>query len=140
MNKLIIASAILALAAFSMNASAEQLLFTKGGMSKSGSSVAVDYVSDGKSVGLQIEVDLPSKAQVDLGNFAKSLPKGFTFEHNVSNGKLVILVVNNLNQPFPSGLISLGTIKTVGGSSDLILSKFESVGPTGEILDAEIVQ
>jgi hypothetical protein len=138
-KKSIVLFVALGLAAVAFSASAEQLLFTKG-MSKSGSSVAIDYVSDGRSAGLQIEVAVPGKAQVDLSDFAKALPKGFTFEHNLVNGTLVILVVNDLNQPFPEGLVSLGTIKSLGGSGEFVLSKLESVGPTGEILSVETVQ
>ena len=43
----------------------EQLLFTKG-VSKSGASLALDYMSDGKAVGLQIEILAPSKGQLDF--------------------------------------------------------------------------
>lgn len=139
MKKSVISAVTLVLFVFGATASAEQLLFTQGA-SKSGSSVAIDYVSDGQSVGLQIEVDVPGKAQVDLSGFAKALPKGFNFEHNMVDGRLVMLVVNDLNQPFPKGLVSLGTIKSIGGSGEFVLQKLESVGPTGQILDVQTVQ
>lgn len=140
MKKSFIAAVTLALFALAASASAEQLLFTQGSSKSGSSSVAIDYVSDGNSVGLQIEVDLPGKAQVDLSGFAKSLPKGFTFEHSIVDGRLLILVVNDLNQPFPKGIVSLGTIRSLGGSGEFVLHKLESVGPTGQILDVQTVQ
>jgi len=139
MKNSFVVAALLAFSVFSVSASAEQLLLTKG-MSKSGASVAIDYVSDGRSAGIQIELDVPAKAQVDLSGFATNLPKGFEFEHNLVNGRLVMLVVNNLNQPLPEGIISLGTVKAMGGSGEFVLQKLESVGPTGEILNVETVQ
>jgi hypothetical protein len=139
MKKFVISAAALAMFVIGASASAEQLLFTQS-PTKSGASVAIDYMSDGESVGLQIEVDVPGKAQVDLSGFAKSLPKGFSFEHNIVEGRLVILVVNDLNQPFPKGLVSLGTIRSRGGSGEFVLQKLESVGPTGQILEVQTVQ
>lgn len=139
MKKALFASALLALVAFTSNASAEQLLFTKSN-AKSGSAVAIDYVSDGRSVGVQIEILVPGKAQVDLSGFAKQLPKGFVFEHGLVDGKLILTVVNDNGVTFPKGIVSLGTIKTLGGSGDFVLDRIESVDANAQILSVETVQ
>ncbi|MBE5315996.1 MAG: hypothetical protein H4O13_11430 [Xanthomonadales bacterium] len=139
MKKSIVAAVVLGLFAFASSASADQLLFTKG-MSKSGSSVAVDYMSDGRAVGLQFEILVPGKAQVDLSGFAKSLPKGFTAEHNVVDGKLIIMIVNDQSVPLPAGLISLGTIKAIGGTGEFVLERLYSADAQAQLIDVETVQ
>ena len=139
MKKSIVAAVVLGLSAFASSASADQLLFTKG-MSKSGSSVAVDYMSDGRAVGLQFEILVPGKAQVDLSGFAKSLPKGFTAEHNVVDGKLIIMIVNDQSVPLPAGLISLGTIKAIGGTGEFVLERLYSADAQAQLIDVEPVQ
>jgi hypothetical protein len=139
MKKSIFAAVVLGLFAFASSASADQLLFTKG-MSKSGSSVAVDYMSDGRAVGLQFEILVPGKAQVDLSGFAKSLPKGFTAEHNVVDGKLIIMIVNDQSVPLPAGLISLGTIKAIGGTGEFVLERLYSADAQAQLIDVETVQ
>lgn len=139
MKKSIVAAVVLGLSAFASSASADQLLFTKG-MSKSGSSVAVDYMSDGRAVGLQFEILVPGKAQVDLSGFAKSLPKGFTAEHNVVDGKLIIMIVNGQSVPLPAGLISLGTIKAIGGTGEFVLERLYSADAQAQLIDVETVQ
>lgn len=139
MKNTIVASAILALFAFAGSASAEQLLFTQAA-SKSGSSVAIDYVSDGRSVGVQIEILVPGKAQVDLSGFAKQLPKGFVFEHGLVDGKLILTVVNDQSVAMPAGIVSLGTIKAIGGSGEFVLERIESVDANAQILSVETVK
>lgn len=139
MKKFIVASAALALFAFAVSANAEQLLFTQA-PSKSGSSVAIDYVSDGRSVGVQIEILVPGKAQVDLSGFAKQLPKGFIFEHGLVDGKLILTVVNDQSVAMPAGIVSLGTIKAIGGSGEFVLERIESVDANAQILSVETVK
>lgn len=139
MKNTIVASAVLALFAFAGSASAEQLLFTQAA-SKSGSSVAIDYVSDGRSVGVQIEILVPGKAQVDLSGFAKQLPKGFVFEHGLVDGKLILTVVNDQSVAMPAGIVSLGTIKAIGGSGEFVLERIESVDANAQILSVETVK
>lgn len=139
MKNVFVLGAALALAAFASTASADQLLFTQG-ISKSGSSVAVDYMSDGNAVGLQFEILVPGKAQVDLSQFAKDLPKGFVFEHNVVDGKLIMMIANDQSQPLPAGLISLGTIKAIGGSGEFVLERLYSADAKAQLIDVETVQ
>ncbi len=139
MKNTIVASAIIALFAFAGSANAEQLLFTQAA-SKSGSSVAIDYVSDGRSVGVQIEILVPGKAQVDLSGFAKQLPKGFVFEHGLVDGKLILTVVNDQSVAMPAGIVSLGTIKAIGGSGEFVLERIESVDANAQILSVETVK
>lgn len=139
MKKSVIAVAFAVMAAFAASASAEQILFTKAA-SKSGASVAIDYVSDGKAVGLQLEIGIPGKAQVDLSRFGKDLPKGFTVEHNVVGDKLIALIVNDSSQPLPAGIVSLGSIRSVGGSGEFTLDRIESVDASAQVLNVETVQ
>lgn len=139
MKKSFVFGAALALFGITSAASADQLLFTKGA-AKSGSSVAVDYVSDGRAVGLQLEILVPGKAQIDLSKFARELPKGFSFEHNVVDGKLIVLIVNDQGQPLPAGIISLGTVTTLGGTGEFVLERFESVDASAAVISVETVQ
>lgn len=139
MKKSVFAVTLALIATFAGSASAEQVLFTKGA-SKSAASVAIDYVSDGKAVGLQLEIGIPGKAQVDLSKFAKDLPKGFTAEHNVVGNKLIALIVNDRNQPLPAGIVSLGSIRSVGGSGEFTLDRIESVDANAQALSVETVQ
>jgi hypothetical protein len=140
MKKTLLTVALMAFAAFATTASAEQLLFTKSNAKGGASSVAIDYVSDGQSVGVQIEILVPGKAQVDLSRFAKDLPKGFVFEHGLVDGKLILTVVNDNGVTFPKGIVSLGTIRSIGGSGELVLDRLESVNANGQILNVETVQ
>lgn len=139
MKKTLLTIALMAFAAFATTASAEQLLFTKSN-AKGGASVAIDYVSDGQSVGVQIEILVPGKAQVDLSRFAKDLPKGFVFEHGLVDGKLILTVVNDNGVTFPKGIVSLGTIRSIGGSGEFVLDRIESVDASAQILNVETVQ
>jgi len=139
MKNLFVLGAALALASFASVASADQLLFTKGA-SKSGASVAVDYMSDGRAVGLQFEILVPSKAQVDLSQFAQTLPKGFTFDHNVVDGKLIMMIVNDQSRPLPAGLISLGTIKAIGGSGEFVLERLYSADAEAQLIEVQTVE
>ncbi len=139
MKKSVFAVAFALMASFAGSASAEQVLFTKAA-SKSGASVAIDYVSDGRAVGLQLEIGIPGKAQVDLSKFARDLPKGFTAEHNIVGNKLIALIVNDRSQPLPEGIVSLGSIRSVGGSGEFTLERIESVDASAQVLSVETIQ
>lgn len=139
MKKSIVMGLALALASVAGSASAEQLLFTKG-TAKSGSSVAVDYMSDGRAVGLQFEILVPAKARIDLSNFAKELPKGFVFDHNLVDGKLIMMIANDQSRPLPAGMISFGTIKAIGGTGEFVLDKFYSADAEAQLIEVETVQ
>jgi|JI61114C2RNA_FD_contig_61_2218751_length_1989_multi_2_in_0_out_0_2 hypothetical protein len=132
--------ACVAAACFVSSASAgEQLLFTKGA-SKSGPSLALDYMSDGKAVGLQIEIMAPVKGQLDFSGFGKNLPKGFVAEHSVVNGKIIAIVVNDRSEPLPVGMIELGTIKSRGGSGEFVLDHLEVADANARVISVETVQ
>jgi hypothetical protein len=139
MKMSLVLSAAVALVSLASSANAEQLLFTQSS-AKSGSSVAIDYVSDGQSVGVQLEILIPGKAQLDLSDFAKELPKGYVLEQNVVDGKLIATIVNDDRQPMPAGIISFGSIKSVGGTGSFVLERLESVDANGQILSVETVQ
>jgi hypothetical protein len=112
-------------AAFTLQvASADELLLTSSS-AKKGSTVAVDYVSDGASVGVQLEIMVPAGGKLDLSRFARSLPAGFVLESNVVDNKLIAIIVNDSSKPMPAGVISLGVISSSGGKGEF---RLDSVG------------
>ena len=138
MKRLIVAC--VAVAGFVSSASAEdQLLFTKG-VSKSGPSLALDYLSDGKAVGLQIEIMAPAKGQLDFSGFGNKLPKGFVAEHSVVDGKIIAIIINDSSKPLPVGMIELGTIKSRGGSGEFVLDHLEAADASARVISVETVQ
>lgn len=107
-------------------AQADELLLTSGA-AKKGSSVAVDYVSDGISVGVQLEIMVPEGGKLDTSRFAKALPPGFVLESNVVDNKLIAMIVNDSSKPMPAGVISLGVLSSTGGKGEFRLDRVESV-------------
>ena len=110
MKKYLIAAIALG---FAGSASAAELLATveqgKGGVS----AVGLDIVSDGSVAGFSFAVELPGVEAKALrsGNCVSQLPKGFSAQCAMTEGKLYVYAVADQPGTFlPAGVTAVGTI------------------------------
>lgn len=116
----------LAMLAGSTYAVADDLLVTSA---KAGAitSVALDVATGGESVALEMNITIPAGAKVDLTSCVAQLPKSHGGVCNYVNGKVILLVFSDSNEPLPAGVVSIGTVKIVGGdASGISVTKFEA--------------
>lgn len=105
------ASAIGLLLASSSSFAAE-LLVTKGVAKGTGSRVSLDVVSEGDVSGFNFTVALGKvqASKADLSKCVSELPKGWSGECNLVNGKVIIIAMADRMTTLPAGAVSVGSI------------------------------
>lgn len=134
-NMLKIVGAALILSAGS--ASAAELLLTPAASKSGNTNLALDVVSDGEVSGFQfsIALDKAQAASVDLSKCVSDLPKGFSGECGIGNGKLTVIAMANGMTTLPAGAISVGSLgfprSAAKAAQDLVIGDVEFVDVKG---------
>lgn len=119
--------AIIAIAAASTFSSAQatELLLTSS-MSKTkearsvkgvSDSIALDFVSDGNTVGLQFNIPLPKGSkpeQVNIKSCVADVPAMYFSHCNIAKGHIIVQVANDEGSPIPAGVFPVGKIELIG--------------------------
>jgi hypothetical protein len=109
MKKIII---IAVTALISQVAIADSLVATSA-KAKGSNVIALDVLTDGASVGFQINI--PAKgSKVDFSGLTKTVGK-YEVSKNYNGQEVVITFANDDNSPIAKGRLNLGSIRVVGG-------------------------
>ncbi|MCX7562768.1 hypothetical protein OS176_04300 [Xanthomonadaceae bacterium XH05] len=125
MKKFLSAIAIAA-ASVSVSAHATELLITpnqsnaKDARATKGpraDSLALDFVSDGNTVGFQFNIPLPKDAassQVNIKGCVSEVPAKYFSHCNIAKGHIIVQVANDNGDPIPAGVFPVGRIVLSG--------------------------
>jgi hypothetical protein len=117
MRTMLIGLAAVALSSFAF---ADEVVLTSSN-SKSGSATAIDFVSDGATAGVQVNLQLPleaTKSGVDLSRL-KIATGDFQLVSAVNGTEVIVLVTSPSNSVLPKGVISFGSLTLKGGNVTL---------------------
>lgn len=124
--KAYIAVIAIAAAATSFSTNAAELLLTSGASKSKESrsikgtraeSIALDFVSDGDTVGLQFNIPLPKNAkpeQVNIKSCTSEVPATYFSNCSIAKGHIIVQVANDDGTPIPAGLFPIGKISLNG--------------------------
>lgn len=109
-------ASVVTLAFASYSASANELIMTSAKSSNAGA-ISLDIASDGAATALQLRLDVGDGLKVDLSDCVSGLPSTHTGVCAYKNGRVTVLVHSDKNEMLPAGIVSIGSIKTSGGSA-----------------------
>lgn len=135
----------MALLAATCQVQAAELLVTPAAGKGGAMNVALDLASEGDVSGFNftINVGKGGASSANLSKCVADLPKGFTGECRLTNGKVIVFAMADRMTTLPAGVVSIGTLSlrgtglAKGGAAALTVEEMEFVDVKGVPLQAK---